>query len=125
MNRSHPNISPEETQKFPLSTLLIAVVILTAAAAILVFKVPIGTVLYYGLLGLMLSGGHRFMHAGHDHGGSPDPQSHLHDQNSWKSTSITGQDQIDGPSTSNRSRTDAAGKPDPQDHSHSGHSGCC
>ncbi len=40
--------SPEESRRFPVKTLLVAGFILAAAAAILVFRVPWTTVLYYG-----------------------------------------------------------------------------
>ncbi len=127
MNQPNSTISPEETRKFPLTTLLIAVIILAAAAAILVFKVPILTVLSYGFLGLMLFG-HLFMHAGHgahDQANASSQHSHLHDQDSPGSAPFTGPSQMNGPAIGDRPKAGGDDQPDPQDHSYSGHSGCC
>lgn len=126
MDPTHSSISPEESRKFPLVTLLIAVVILSAAAAILVFNVPVTTVLFIGFLGFMFFG-HLIMPGGQGaqvgHGqGTP-----LSQQNGEKSNpdsealQISQHGHTDGPA-----RQNIPGDKSNKDHdSHQGHSGCC
>ncbi len=122
MNHIPSSVSPEESRKFPVSTLLGAIVILAAAVAILVFDVPIGTVLTYGLLGLMLFG-HFFMHGshgGHDHGASPTQQSDERSHSNTGTSQISAHNHADGPDRQDDPETDSAKDKD----SHQGHSGC-
>jgi fatty acid desaturase len=123
MNHKYETISAEAPRKFPLQALLAAMVILAAAAAILVFNVPMTTVLSYGFLGLMLFG-HFFMHAGHgshDHGASPTQQP---DESSSADPSTR---MVSDPEATARPGQDLSktGKSEKDQDSHSGHSGCC
>lgn len=126
MDHLNPSTSPEESRKFPVKTLLVAVVILAAAAAILVFNVPLGTVVTYVFLGLMLFG-HFFMHGGHGaHGGhgqgaSPSEQSGDHAHTNPGSSRINEHNHADGPAQPGNPETKSEKDPN----SHQGHSGCC
>jgi hypothetical protein len=123
MNHKYETISAEDPRKFPLTALLVAVVILVAAAAILVFNVPITTVLSYGFLGLMLFG-HFFMHAGqgsHDHGASPLQQPD-EDSSADPSTKTLGDRELAVRPGHELSKT---GESEKDQDSHSDHSGCC
>ncbi len=125
MNHTHSSTSTDQTRKFPVSTLLIAVAILAGAAAILVFNVPVFTVLTFGFLGLMLFGC-SFMHAGHEHGGGADPQNSGHIHSTSNESSTQEHLHADGPAT--QGDPQAKNKDDADAHqgnSHSGHSGCC
>ncbi len=126
MNHINPSTLPEENRKFPVKTLLVVVVILAAAVAILVFNVPVFTVLTYGFLGLMLFS-HFFMHGGHGaHGGhgqdaSPSEQSGEHDHTNPGSSQISEHSHADGPAQTGNPET----KSEKDENSHKGHSGCC
>lgn len=126
MDPSHPSISPEESRKFPVTTLLVAVVILMAAAAILVFNVPVTTILYFGFLGFMLFG-HFFIHGGHgvhnghEQGTPPSKQSGEQSNPDPEASQISQHSHVDGPAR--QDNPDNKSKKD-QD-SHQGHSGCC
>ena len=125
MDHLHTSSSPVEPRKFPVKTLLFAAAILAGAAAVLVFNVPVFTVLTYGFLGLMLFGC-SFMHAGHgghDHGGSSDQPGggHIHPADGVSTTPE--HMHADGPATPKDEETTA--KKDTDTHQgHSGHSGC-
>ena len=125
MNHIPPSVLPEESRKFPVATLLGAIVILAAAVAILVFDVPVGTVLIYGLLGLMLFG-HFFMHAGHgahdehSQGAPPSEQNSGHTQTNSDSERINEHYHADQPAKPVNPETDSEKDKD----SHQGHSGC-
>ncbi len=126
MDPTHTSISPEESHKFPMTTFLVAVVILIVAAAILVFNVSITTVMYFGFLGFMLFGhflmpGRHGAHDGHGQGTSPsqrggdqtnpDPESLQINQHSHGNVPA----QQDNPEDKSKNDQD----------SHQGHSGCC
>jgi hypothetical protein len=123
VNHKYETISAEAPRKFPLKALLAAMVILAAAAAILVFNVPITTVLSYGFLGLMLFG-HFFMHAGHgdhDYGASPTQPPDV-DPSGDASTRMLSDPEATARPGQELSKT---GKSEKDQDSHSGHSGCC
>lgn len=62
-------ITPDRPFRIHPAVWLIAAGIVAALTAIFVFKVAIGTVITYGLVGLMIIS-HLFMHGGHgSHGG--------------------------------------------------------
>lgn len=128
MDHLHDSDAPEESRKFPVKTFAIGIVVLAAVSAVLVFKVPVGTVLLYGLVGIMMFS-HLFMHSGHgghDHGSSPDQQSSQHSHNDPNVRSINGLNQADGPTRENDPISDGDKEQDPsQENSHKGHSGCC
>ena len=123
MDKMPSTITHEESHQFPVRSLLVAFVILAAAAAILVFKVPWTTVLYYGFFGLMLSS-HFFMHG--SHGG--------HNRNA-SNVQQDGENSHTGPSGSQSSlhnHADVSAQPGESEaqsvkdkDSHQGHSGCC
>lgn len=71
----HPHtpstITPDRPFRIHPAVWLIAAGIIAALAAIFVFKVAVGTVITYGLVGLMIIS-HLFMHGAHGgHGGAP------------------------------------------------------
>lgn len=77
----HPHtpstITPDRPFRIHPAVWLIAAGLIAALAAIFVFKVAVGTVITYGLVGLMILS-HLFMHGGHGshgghggHGGAP------------------------------------------------------
>jgi hypothetical protein len=126
MDHLNPSTSTETSRKFPVKTLLVAVVIIAAAAAILVFKVPVTTVLSYGFFGLMMSS-HFFMHGGHgshtgkDQGSSTDKQGdeHVHpNSNDSQISELSPVDQL-------TQLENPEAKSDKEKNSHQGHSGCC
>ena len=86
-----------------MTTLLVAVVILMAAAAILVFNVPVTTILYFGFLGFMLFG-HFFMpgghgaHDGHGQGTPPSKQSGEQSNPDPEASQINQHSHVKGPS---------------------------
>ncbi len=114
MDPSHMTSSSGISRKFPLSTFLFAVAILAGAAAILVFKIPVLTVLTYGLLGMMLFGC-SFMHAGHsghNYDGSMEiPGDHAHPSDGASSTHQ--HMQSDGPAPQKDEETTTEKDPDP------------
>lgn len=117
MDHLHNSDTPAENRKFPAKTLLIAIVVLAAAAAILVFNVPWTTVLIFGFFGWMMFG-HFFTrgsHEGQAQGAQPD-DAHVH-SNQFGSPA-SGHERADGPAQ-------PADKPKKDDGSHQGHSGCC
>ena len=123
MDHINPSTSPEESRKFPVKLLLVALVILTAAAAILVFDVPVGTVVTYGFLGLMLFG-HFFMHgshSGHDHGATRSQQDSEHSHADQGTSQINAHSHIDG----SAEQGEPEAKTEKDKDSHQGHSGCC
>jgi hypothetical protein len=123
MNPTPSSISPEESRKFPVTTLLVAIGILAAAAAILVFDVPTGTVLAYAFFGLMLLS-HLFMHrahGGHDHSASANQPNPEQLRSSTGVSQVQEHSHLDEPDPQAGSQTGA--KKDPN--SHQGHSGCC
>lgn len=64
-------ITPDRPVRVHPAVWLIAAGIVAALVAIFVFKVEIGTVFTYGVIGLMALS-HLFMHGGHGgHGGAP------------------------------------------------------
>ena len=126
MNHINHSTSPDENRKFPVTAVLIAGAIIAAAAAILVFNVPVGTVLTYGFLGLMVFS-HFFMHGGHGaHGGhgqgaSPSEQSGSHAHVNPDSTQTSEHNHADGPAQPGNPETKSEKDPN----SHQGHSGHC
>lgn len=126
MNHINPSTSPEEDRKFPVKTLLVAAVIIAAAVAILVFNVPIGTVLTYGFLGVMVFS-HFFMHGGHGaHGGhgqgaSASEQNGEHAHAKADSAQTSEHNHADGPAQPGNPEKTSEKDSD----SHKGHSGCC
>lgn len=123
MNDIPSSNSTEESRKFPVRALLVAVVILAAAAAVLVFNVPVGSVLLFGFLGWMMFG-HFFLSVGH--GVSPSHQNNEHNHDDPNSSSISMYNHADGPAQENNSKANSEKEQDSsKDHSHSGHSGCC
>lgn len=127
MNHINSSPSADEKRKFPVTSLLVAVAIIAAAAAILVFNVPVGTVLTYGFLGVMVFS-HFFMHGGHGaHGGhgqdaSPSEQNGEHVHANPDSAQTSEHNHADGPAQPGNSET-KSDKKDPN--SHQGHSGHC
>jgi hypothetical protein len=126
MNRINPSALPEEDRKFPVAAVLISVAIFSAAAAILVFKVPISTVLYFGFFGFMILS-HFFMHGGHGaHGGhnqdsTPSEQNDENVHPNRNINQISEDSHVDGPAQpSNPEKTT-----EKDSDSHKGHSGCC
>lgn len=123
MNHIHSSSTPEETRKFPVTTLLIAIVLLVAAAAILVFNFPVSTVLTYGFLGLLLFG-HFFMHGshgGHNHGTSNAKLNSEHDHSDQEASQISSHNHADGPA----GQAVPNSSPKKESDSHQGHSGGC
>lgn len=126
MNHINPSTLPEDNRRFPVTAVLIAVAIFAAAAAILVFKVPVTTVLYFGFFGFMLLS-HFFMHRGHgahdghDQGTSPSEQSGEHAHTDPNSSQISEHNHADGPAQPGNPEKTSEKDSD----SHKGHSGCC
>ena len=123
MEKMPSTITSEESHKIPVKTLLVAFVILAAAAAILVFKVPWTTVLYYGFFGLMLSS-HFFMHGshgGHNHNASNEQQDSEHSHTGPSVSQSSLNDHADGPAQPGEPEAQSVKDKD----SHQGHSGCC
>lgn len=128
MDHRHSSTSPEESRRFPVTTLLVALVVFAAAAAILVFNVPFTTVLVYGFLGLMLFS-HLFMHGGHGaHSGhgqaaprSQQSGGHPHSHADPGVSQIREHSHADG--TVQQADAEASSEKDRD--SHQGHSGCC
>ena len=122
MEKMPSTITPEESHKIPVKTLLVAFVILAAAAAILVFKVPWTNVLYYGFFGLMISS-HFFMHGSHGCHNHNASNGH-HDSEHSHTDPIVSQSSLQ----SNADGPGQPGKPEIQSEkdkdSHQGHSGC-
>ena len=58
------NVSPDSQFRIPTFVWVLAAGVLMGGIAILVFKVAVGTVLYYGLFGFMMLS-HFFMHGSH------------------------------------------------------------
>lgn len=123
MNHINPSTSPEESRKFPTKLLLVALVILAAAAAILVFDVPVGTVVTYGFLGLMLFS-HFFMHGahgGHDHGTMRSQQDSEHSHADQGVSQVNAHSHVDG----SAEQGEPEAKTEKDKDSHQGHSGGC
>lgn len=126
MNHIHDSTSPEESRRFPVKTVLVAVVILAAVAAVLVFDVPVFTVLTYGFLGLMLFS-HLFMHgshSSHDHSAS---NSQPDNENSHIGPADPGTSQINPQDHAGGlvRQTDPEAKAKKDQDTHQGHSGGC
>lgn len=122
MEKMPSTITPEESRKIPVKTLLVAVIIFAAAAAILVFKVPWTAVLYYGFFGLMLFS-HFFMHGshgGHNHGESNGQKDSEHSHTSNSSSQSSPHNHADGPTQPGETEAQSEKNKD----SHQGHSGC-
>ena len=67
MEHNHP--TTDRPVRIPPIVWILGVGLIIALAAILVFKVAVSTVVYYGFIALMI-GGHFFMHGSHGgHGG--------------------------------------------------------
>jgi len=58
------NVSPDSQFRIPKFVWVLAAGVLIGGISILVFKVAVGTVLYYGLFGFMMLS-HFFMHGNH------------------------------------------------------------
>lgn len=104
MEHTTPTVTPDRPFRIPTTAWVVAAALVAALVAIFVFKVALGTVLIYGLGGLMIFS-HLFMHGGHgSHGG--------HGGHGQRTDSATN---VDGPAGAAQSKDEHAG--------HSG--GCC
>lgn len=123
MDHLHSSTSSDGFRKFPVKTVLVAAAILAAVAAILVFNVPVTTVLTYGFLGIVLFG-HFFMHGshgGHDHGASRSQENSEHSHTDSGASPFSEHSHADGPARRDDPETANSGK---DQNSHQGHSGC-
>ena len=64
MEHTPPTIAEDRPFRIPTAVWLAAASLIAALVAVFVFRVAVGTVLVYGLIGLMVLG-HLFMHGGH------------------------------------------------------------
>ncbi|MBI3361538.1 MAG: hypothetical protein HY023_10560 [Chloroflexi bacterium] len=107
MDDTQTTLTPDRPFRIPTIAWVAAGGLVAALVAIFVFKVAAGTVLIYGLFGLMALS-HLFMHGGHgSHGGHAG-----HNADGQRQLSAT---DADGPTNAAQSKDEHAG--------HSG--GCC
>ena len=71
---SHTSSTPDRPLRVPPIVWVSGLGLIAALIAVLVFKVAISTVLYYGFFALMI-GSHLFMHGAHGGHGSHGPRS--------------------------------------------------
>ena len=126
MDHTNPSTSQEDSKKFPVTAVFIAVLIFAAVAAILVYKFPLITVLTVAFFSLMLYNlffkrGRRGASGEQDQGTLFSQQGDDPFHNDPDSTHISNHNHVDGPA-----QIEYPAKSSEVDtNSHQGHHGCC